>query len=63
MRIRSWFEIPYGYQDENGFHYGRQPAPPTFTDRASDAMTYPVMLPTAPSEAPVSSTKTTAPVA
>lgn len=22
-RVQSWFEIPYGFQDELGFHYGR----------------------------------------
>lgn len=44
-RLRSWFEVPYGYQDENGFHYGPQPAPPGFTDRASQAMTYPAERP------------------
>ena len=26
-RVRSWFEVPYGYQDENGFHYGPEPVP------------------------------------
>ena len=49
-RIRSWFEVPYGYQDENGFHYGPQPAPPGFTDRASEAMTYPAERPVTPVE-------------
>lgn len=63
MRIRSWFEIPYGYQDENGFHYGRQPAPPHFTDRASDAMTYPIALPATPSESPAPASKTATPIA
>ena len=51
-RVRSWFEIPYGYQDEKGFHYGKQPTPPVFTDRASDAMTYPMALPKLTSEVP-----------
>ena len=38
-RVRSWFEIPFGYEDEDGFHYGHEPvAPKVFTDRASDAM-------------------------
>jgi len=44
-RVHSWFEIPYGYEDENGFHYGREPAPrrpatapKVLTDRAVDAM-------------------------
>ena len=46
-RVRSWFEIPFGYEDENGFHYGHEPAPrPTpraevLTDRACDAMLSP----------------------
>jgi len=51
-RIISWFNIPEGYQDENGFHYGPQPKPAwmtasaattarhLFTDRASDAISY-----------------------
>ena len=43
--VRSWFEIPYGYEDENGFHYGDEPVTcrsdanslrEVFTDRASD---------------------------
>ena len=45
--VRSWFEVPYGYEDEDGFHYGHEPLPvqssttPTtfhevFTDRAHD---------------------------
>jgi hypothetical protein len=47
--VRSWFEIPYGYEDENGFHYGHEPAPKfpsaqattppqILTDRACDAI-------------------------
>jgi len=47
--LRSWFEIPYGYEDEKGFHYGAEPAPAkavtraatqpkVFTDRASDVI-------------------------
>lgn len=43
-RVRSWFEVPYGYQDENGFHYGRQPAPQGFIDRDCEVMTYPTEL-------------------
>jgi hypothetical protein len=23
--MRSWFEVPYGYEDETGFHYGEEP--------------------------------------
>lgn len=48
-RVRSWFEFPYGYQDEDGFHFGVPPAPekalsssavnvPHFTDRADAAI-------------------------
>jgi hypothetical protein len=51
-RMRSWFEIPYGYEDEKGFHYGVEPVPPkaaaqtaiqpkVFTDRASDVIPSP----------------------
>lgn len=53
--VRSWFEIPYGYEDEKGFHYGKQTPPewfqPTasetsvFTDRASQAMKYSHAMP------------------
>ncbi len=46
-KVRSWFEIPFGYEDETGFHYGHEPVPMTatatpstfrevFTDRACD---------------------------
>lgn len=45
--ISSWFEIPLGYEDETGFHYGHEPTPvqastkpstfrEDFTDRAHD---------------------------
>lgn len=47
-RLRTWFEIPYGYEDESGFHYGQPPRPRSaaagaadwrrFTDRASEVM-------------------------
>lgn len=61
MRVRSWFEVPLGYEDESGFHYGVQPAPqaPRFaaeatsfrarvlTDRADHVMKHSVVLPTA----------------
>ena len=51
-RVRSWFEIPFGYEDETGFHYGHEPLPvqataqaaaprepfrEVFTDRACDS--------------------------
>lgn len=51
-RILAWFQIPEGYQDENGFHYGIQPKPARLTasdlhqsrqistDRAEDAIIY-----------------------
>jgi hypothetical protein len=50
-RVRSWFEIPFGYEDETGFHYGPAPtpewakktssaAPPVLTDRASSVIQY-----------------------
>ena len=46
-KVRSWFEIPYGYEDETGFHYGTEPISvqasaartafrEVFTDRACD---------------------------
>ena len=44
-RVRSWFEIPFGYEDDTGFHYGHKPATcrsdanalrEAFTDRACD---------------------------
>jgi hypothetical protein len=51
-RVRSWFEVPYGYEDETGFHYGPAPTPewakkrnsaalPVLTDRASAVIRYP----------------------
>jgi hypothetical protein len=71
-RMHAWFEIPYGYQDERGFHYGRQVAPKrlaeadvsgtrVFTDRACDAMTYPIALPKLTSEAPEPCARAVAP--
>ena len=52
-RFLSCFSIPFGYEDENGFHYGHQPNPEErmatqassesrqmFTERACDAMVY-----------------------
>jgi hypothetical protein len=56
QRFVSWLrfrlEIPYGYEDERGFHYGIEPAPSSraerttdgtkvFTDRASDVIPSP----------------------
>lgn len=50
--ILSWFDVPEGYQDESGFHYGPQPtatksnysglsaAEELLTDRASEAFIY-----------------------
>jgi|GEM_PF-4440401 len=57
-RVRSWFEFPYGYQDEDGFHFGTPPVPekvlslsatnvPHFTDRADAAISNAVS-PTSP---------------
>ena len=51
-RLRSWFEIPFGYEDEKGFHYGIEPIPAkpmaqtttpgkVHTDRASDVIPSP----------------------
>ena len=51
-RVRSCLEIPYGYEDESGFHLGEEPVPPDIaakladsrrllTDRACDAMPSP----------------------
>ncbi len=62
-RVRSWFEIPYGYEDANGFHYGHEPVPRNFaaqsgiaakvlTDRACDAMLSPSPAPPPTVETP-----------
>ena len=59
--LRSRFEIPYGYEDAGGFHYGIEPAPDTraektadtpkvFTDRASDVIPSPCPVPMADTE-------------
>lgn len=40
-RVRGWFEIPYGYEDDTGFHYGKPSRPQyplALTDRACNAM-------------------------
>ena len=65
-RIRTWFEVPFGYEDESGFHYGSQAAPPkarlateaasvrarVLTDRADHVMKHSVVLPVANPSAP-----------
>lgn len=66
-RVRAWFEVPLGYEDESGFHYGSQPAPITtprfaaeatsfrarvLTDRADHVMRHSVVLPVANTPAP-----------
>jgi len=51
-RLRSWFVIPFGYEDSTGFHYGHEPVPTpatpwsspagkVLTDRACEAMLTP----------------------
>lgn len=61
-RIRAWFQVPVGYEDETGFHYGPQPAPKfaaeatsararILTDRASHVMKHSVVLSVAPAPA------------
>lgn len=59
--IRAWFEVPVGYEDESGFHYGQQPMPTqaqsttesaaiparVHTDRADHAIKHPLDLPIA----------------
>lgn len=55
-RLRSWWEIPFGYENESGFHYGLEPvsahrqswssaAATLLTDRACDAMLSPSPVP------------------
>jgi hypothetical protein len=64
-RVRSWFEVPFGYEDESGFHYGQQPAPKfasesvssrarVLTDRADQMMRHSVVLPIASTPEPPS---------
>jgi hypothetical protein len=59
-RMRTWFEIPYGYQDETGFHYGQPPRPPVtpakvLTDQASNALLCPATGVSAAETAPTKS--------
>lgn len=65
-RIRAWFDVPFGYEDESGFHYGAQPAPQparfateatsfrarVLTDRADHVMRHSVVLPVAATTGP-----------
>lgn len=58
--LRSRFAIPYGYEDERGFHYGVEPTPSgraeksetpkVFTDRASHVIPSPCPVPLANTE-------------
>lgn len=59
--LRGWFEVPFGYEDEQGFHYGQQPTPKfaaegasfrarVLTDRAEHVMRHSVILPVANAE-------------
>jgi hypothetical protein len=72
-RVRSSFEIPYGYEDANGFHYGHEPAPrhcvtqsgtaaKVLTDRACDAMLSASPVPTATHETTVEEREQNSPV-
>ena len=67
-RVRSWFEIPFGYEDETGFHYGHEPAPihstaghktlrEVFTDRACDSAMF--MAATSTETSPIPAPKQT----
>lgn len=68
-RVRSWFEIPFGYEDETGFHYGHEPLPvqttaqataprepfrEVFTDRACDSAMFMASTDTQPASKPQS---------
>ncbi len=57
-RLRSWFNVPLGYEDDTGFHYGAQSAPTpslttetapvrvqVLTDRADQVIKHSVVLP------------------
>jgi hypothetical protein len=63
VKVRSWFEIPYGYEDKTGFHYGHEPVPvqasaahstfgEVFTDRACDSAMFMAATSTETSPAP-----------
>jgi hypothetical protein len=64
-RLRSWFEVPLGYEDATGFHYGAQsaPTPPletetnsvraqVLTDRADQVIKHSTVLPVTNQPAP-----------
>jgi hypothetical protein len=64
-RLRSWFEVPLGYEDDTGFHYGAQSTPTarqatettpvraqTLTDRADQAIKHSTVLPVTDQPAP-----------
>lgn len=64
-RLRSWLEVPLGYEDDTGFHYGTQsaPIPPpatettsvraqVLTDRADQAIKHCIALPVTDTPAP-----------
>ena len=63
-RLRACLEVPYGYEDDSGFHLGEEPVPPdiaakladsrkVLTDRACDAMPSPSPVTPPSGETPV----------
>jgi hypothetical protein len=71
-RLRAWLEVPVGYEDDTGFHYGAQsaPTPPlatettlvrarVLTDRAEQAIKHSVALPVTDQPAPSTTPATT----